>query len=119
MAKPQDVLKSLSQIGHRIGENIEKTCQFGLTDPEGPKDRDLDPGLKLVWSISTKARAHARGRGVPSKADIISNLSKGGCVNLRTEGCQKSENFADIIIWKPPKVQKKILSGRQVTEACN
>ena len=59
MAKPQDVLKSLSQIGHRIGENIEKTCQFGLTDPEGPKDRDLDPGLKLVWSISTKARAHA------------------------------------------------------------
>ena len=25
-----------------------------------------------------------RGEGVPSKADIVSNLSKGGCVNLRT-----------------------------------
>ena len=65
MAKPQDVLKSLSQIGHRIGENIEKTCQFGFTDPEGPKDRDLDPGLKLVWSISTKARAHATPDSTP------------------------------------------------------
>ena len=33
-----------------------------------------------------------RGEGVPSKADIISNLSKGGCVNLRTrgEGVKKS-----------------------------
>ena len=68
MAKPQDVLKSLSQIGHRIGENIEKTCQFGLTDPEGPKDRDLDPGLKLVWSISTKARAHASSDYLPDSA---------------------------------------------------
>ena len=27
-----------------------------------------------------------RGEGVPSKADIISNVSKGGCVNLRTRG---------------------------------
>ena len=42
---------------------LKKTCQFGLTDPEGPKDRDLDPGLKLVWSISTKARAHASNEG--------------------------------------------------------
>ena len=27
-----------------------------------------------------------RGEGVPSKADIVRNLSKGGCVNLRTRG---------------------------------
>ena len=27
-----------------------------------------------------------RGRGVPLKSDIVSNLSKGGCVNLRTRG---------------------------------
>ena len=26
------------------------------------------------------------GRGVPSKADIVRNLSKGGCVNLQTRG---------------------------------
>ena len=39
-------------------------------------------------------------RGVPSKADIVSNLSEGGCVNLRTrgeEGVKKFENFADVI----------------------
>ena len=36
-------------------------------------------------------------RGVPSKADIVSNLSKGGCVNLRTGGVQKFEIFADVI----------------------
>ena len=27
-----------------------------------------------------------RGGGVPSKADTVSNLSKGGCMNLRTGG---------------------------------
>ena len=27
-----------------------------------------------------------RGERVPSKADIVSNLSKGGCVNLRRRG---------------------------------
>ena len=31
--------------------------------PEVPKDCDLDPDLKLVWSISTKARAHATHTG--------------------------------------------------------
>ena len=45
-----------------------------------------------------------RGEGVPSKADIVSNLSKGGCVNLQTrrEGVKKSENFADVIYGSPP-----------------
>ena len=40
-----------------------------------------------------------RGARVPSKADIVSNLSKGGCVNLQTrgEGVKKSEIFADVI----------------------
>ena len=44
-----------------------------------------------------------RGEGVPSKADIVSNLSKGGCVNLwtRGEGVNKSENFADVIYGSP------------------
>ena len=44
-----------------------------------------------------------KARGVPSKADIVSNLSKGGCVNLRTrgEGVKKSENFADVIYGSP------------------
>ena len=45
-------------------------------------------------------------RGVPSKADIVSNLSKGGCVNLRDrgEGVKKSEIFADIINGSPLSV---------------
>ena len=44
-----------------------------------------------------------RGEGVPSKADIVSNLSKGGCVNWRTrgEGVKKSENFADVMYGSP------------------
>ena len=37
-----------------------------------------------------------RGEGVPSKADIVSNLSEGGCGNLRTRG-EGVENFADIL----------------------
>ena len=45
-----------------------------------------------------------RGEGVPSKADIVSNFSKGGCVNLRTRGeggVKKSEIFADVINGSP------------------
>ena len=37
-----------------------------------------------------------RGEGVPSKADIVvSNLSKGGCMNLQTKGGggKKIQNF--------------------------
>ena len=47
--------------------------------------------------------AQRGGGGVPSKADIVIKLSKGGCVNLRTrgEGVQKSENFADVICVSP------------------
>ena len=33
------------------------------------------------------------GRGVPSKADIVNNLSKRGCVNLRTRGDLKIRKF--------------------------
>ena len=46
-----------------------------------------------------------RGERVPSKADIISNLSKGGCGNLRTrgEGVKKAEIFADVINGSPPR----------------
>ena len=44
-----------------------------------------------------------RGEGVPSKADVVSNLSKGGCVNLRTrgEGVKKSEMLADVLTGSP------------------
>ena len=43
------------------------------------------------------------GGGVPSKADIVSNLSKGGCMNLPTggEGVKKSETFSDVIYGSP------------------
>ena len=40
------------------------------------------------------------GGGVDPKADRVIQLSKGGCVNLRTRGVQKSQNFADVIcVW--------------------
>ena len=60
--KPQDIITSLSQIGGINGETIEKTWQFCMFVPEVPKDCDLDPDLKLVWSISTKARSHASAK---------------------------------------------------------
>ena len=43
------------------------------------------------------------GGEVPSKADIVIKLSKGGCVNLRKRGGggKKSENFADVICVSP------------------
>ena len=43
------------------------------------------------------------GGGVPSKADIVRNLSKGGCVNLRTrgEGGQKIRKICGCHIWTP------------------
>ena len=43
----------------------------------------------------------APGGGVPSKADIVSNFSQGGCMNLRTGGVKKSENFADVMYGCP------------------
>ena len=44
-----------------------------------------------------------RGEGVPSKADIVSNLSKRGYVNLRTMGggVRKTEIVADVIYGSP------------------
>ena len=51
-------------------------------------------GHTYLYNVRTEG-----GGGVPSKADIVIKLSKGGCVNLRTrgEGVKKSENFADVI----------------------
>ena len=50
-----------------------------------------------IYDVRTK------GEGIPSKADIVRNLSKGGCVNLRTRGGggQKYENFAGVIYGIP------------------
>ena len=41
--------------------------------------------------------------GVSPKADIVLELSKGGCVNLRTRGrgVQNPKNFADVINGSP------------------
>ena len=47
-----------------------------------------------------------RGEGVPSKADIVSNLSKGGFVNFREnwgEGVKKIQNIRGRPKWKPPR----------------
>ena len=43
------------------------------------------------------------GRGVPSKADIVSNLRKGGCVNLRTRGRgSKNPKFLRTYLMEAP-----------------
>ena len=65
-------------------------------------------GLFYSWLDKTVSDVRTEGgRGVPSKADIVSNLSKGGCVNLRTrgEGVKKSDIFADFIYGSPLMVK--------------
>ena len=60
---------------------------MGLGEVSGEERRnDRSKGLPFRKSA-------LRGEGVPSKADIVSNLSKGGCVNLRTRGWGGSKNF--------------------------
>ena len=58
-----------------------------------------------------------RGEEVTSKADIVSNLSKGGCVNLRTGGVKKSEIFADVLNGSPQRGRRtrERLSKAKVT----
>ena len=59
-----------------------------------------------------------RGGGVPSKADIVSNFSKGGCVNLQTRGeLKKSEIFADVLNGSPQRGRRtrERLSKAKVT----
>ena len=43
-----------------------------------------------------------RGEGVLGKSNEVSNLSKGGCVNLRTGGGQKIRKFCRHHKWKAP-----------------
>ena len=80
--------------------------------------RDLSPTVRLSMLTRLNSTAFPQkhkgasiydvrtegGEGVPSKADIVSNLSKGGCMNLRTrgEGIKKSEIFADVLNGSPP-----------------
>ena len=61
------------------------------------KGKSISKGAS-TYDVRTKG-----GRGVPSKTDIVSNLSKGGCVHLRTrgQGVKKSQNFADVIYGSP------------------
>ena len=58
----------------------------------------------LIRGLSFMTSA-LRGEGVPSKADIVSNVSKGGSVNLRTRGelVKKIRKFADVIYGSPLK----------------
>ena len=48
-------------------------------------------------------RPHSRGRGGPGKADHVRDLSKGGCVKMRTrgQGVIKSLSAADVINGRP------------------
>ena len=49
------------------------------------------------------------GGGVPSKADLVSNISKGGCMNLRTGGGKGSKNpkFWRTSLMEAPKVSSR------------
>ena len=50
-------------------------------------------------------------RGVPSKADVVSNLSKGGCVNLRTRGERegyKNPKFFRTSQMEAPRVERDL-----------
>ena len=57
----------------------------------------LYPSYVTLRGHTYMMSAQRGGGGVPSKADIVIKLSKGGCVNLPTRGVKKSENFADVI----------------------
>ena len=60
---------------------------------------------KTIFALKGASIYDVRTEGgeVPSKADIVSKLSKGGCMNLRTRGevVKKSEHFADVIYGSP------------------
>ena len=51
-----------------------------MFEPEGPKDRELDPGLKLVWSIPTD-RAHGIGNFAAGQLDEFAILLGGTVEN--------------------------------------
>ena len=77
------------RIGRRGRERGWETWQVSVVE---------ERGLPL-YDVRTEG-----GRGVPSKADILSNISKGGGVNLRTrEGVKKSGNFADVMYGSPQR----------------
>ena len=53
-----------------------------------------------------------REGGGTFKADIVSNLSKGGCLNLWTRGGgdKKSENSADVLYGSPQRLYARCIS---------
>ena len=65
--------------------------------------RSLEGGKRGLPFMTSAPRG---GGGVSGKADEGRELSKGGCVNLRTgrEGVKKSKNFADVINGSPLNV---------------
>ena len=88
---PLVVLNSESKFSAK-GRSVH-LLPFSLRSKSSPRDWD-----RHEWEQSDFHMTHAMlgasiydvrtegGRGVPSKADIVCNLSKGGWVNLRTRG---------------------------------
>ena len=64
--------------------------------------------MASIYDVRTEG-----GRRVTSKADIVSNRDKGGCVNLRTRGkwVKKSEKFADIMYGSPQTAKSLKIRG--------
>ena len=76
-------------------------ASFAVLVHSAPANVRLRDAIRDTWGgVAGSARIFGRrlpymtsalrGEGVPSKADIVSNLSKGGCVNLQTRGVSKN-----------------------------
>ena len=72
---------------------LHEECTFTVGQVKMAKDKRAS-----IYDVRTEG-----GRGVPSKADIVSNLSKGGCMNLRTKGGggQQIRKICRRHIWMP------------------
>ena len=94
---------------HRLGLKTRKKCHCeGFQCNVNLEGTPVETFLSLNRSLRGLPFmvSALKGEGVPSKADIVSNLSKEGCMNLRTwgKGVNKSQNSYIHIrhIWKPP-----------------
>ena len=86
------LLTSPTVIGRKDGlDNITYPFQIG-------KEREGGRGLPFRTSALSW-----EGGTFKSRPDIVSNLSKRGCVNLQTrgDGVKKSEIFADVLNGSP------------------
>ena len=81
---------------------------------EGGKERERGKGAS-IYDVRTEG-----GGGVSPKADIVLELSKGGCVNLRTRGggCSKNPKFWRTSLMEAPLRITENASQPMTLQAC-